>query len=365
MARADRSTLAGQWPVCHCSMVNGLYATAQCGPETAGIPPGRPQNAPRIAAQLMTGPGRWMWVPRHACVAVARSERRGHMTRPGRRRGRAGSALLIFGHRMVTRPCHIRHIRAPPAPSRVSSNRRARHRSRAGEKDAVSYRPPGDRDDAAGREPPGWYVDPRSYLDPTGQQVLRWWDGTQWSQQTRPMPGRWQGPPIAQQPSGRQPWPRRYKVMTVLGSLAVLIIVIAGMASLGAKARQADNASAVATTTPTRTATPSRTPARHATSAKAVPTSAPLTAQAAAPAPATTAPAPATTAPAPVATTHAAAPPPPASTAPTGCRPLSDEGTCYEPGEYCRDDDHGVTGVAGDGKTITCEDNDGWRWEPA
>jgi hypothetical protein len=23
-----------------------------------------------------------------------------------------------------------------------------------------------------------------------------------------------------------------------------------------------------------------------------------------------------------------------------------------------------VTGVAGDGETITCEDNDGWRWEP-
>jgi hypothetical protein len=23
-----------------------------------------------------------------------------------------------------------------------------------------------------------------------------------------------------------------------------------------------------------------------------------------------------------------------------------------------------MTGVAGDGETITCEDNDGWRWEP-
>jgi len=55
---------------------------------------------------------------------------------------------------------------------------------------------------------------------------------------------------------------------------------------------------------------------------------------------------------------------PPSSAAPTGCFPLSDEGTCYEPGEYCRDSDHGVTGVAGDGENITCEDNDGWRWEP-
>ena len=56
---------------------------------------------------------------------------------------------------------------------------------------------------------------------------------------------------------------------------------------------------------------------------------------------------------------------PPSSTAPTGCYPLSDEGTCYEPGEYCRDSDHGATGIAGDGEKIICEDNDGWRWEPA
>lgn len=55
---------------------------------------------------------------------------------------------------------------------------------------------------------------------------------------------------------------------------------------------------------------------------------------------------------------------PPSSAAPAGCSPLSDEGTCYEPGEYCRDSDHGLTGIAGDGEKITCEDNDGWRWEP-
>jgi hypothetical protein len=55
--------------------------------------------------------------------------------------------------------------------------------------------------------------------------------------------------------------------------------------------------------------------------------------------------------------------PPPAPAA--SCYPLSDDGTCYEPGEFCRDDDHGMTGVAGDGETIACEDNDGWRWEPA
>jgi len=73
----------------------------------------------------------------------------------------------------------------------------------------------------------------------------------------------------------------------------------------------------------------------------------------------------------PAATTLAPAPPPPttapatAPSTPSGCYPLSDENTCYEPGEYCRDSDHGTSGVAGDGKRIICEDNDGWRWEPA
>jgi hypothetical protein len=64
--------------------------------------------------------------------------------------------------------------------------------------------------------------------------------------------------------------------------------------------------------------------------------------------------------PAPVATQPVASP-----TTAASCYPLSDEGTCYEPGEYCRDDDHGVSGVAGDGEKIVCADNDGWRWEPA
>lgn len=75
----------------------------------------------------------------------------------------------------------------------------------------------------------------------------------------------------------------------------------------------------------------------------------------------TTVPPPTTT------TTTTSPPPPPAPTpapAPRSCTPIDDEGGCYEPGEYCRDDDHGMTGVAGDGETITCEDNDGWRWEP-
>jgi hypothetical protein len=55
--------------------------------------------------------------------------------------------------------------------------------------------------------------------------------------------------------------------------------------------------------------------------------------------------------------------PPPTAAPASSCTPLSNEGTCYEPGEYCRTTDHGVVGVAGDGKTIKCEYNNGWRWE--
>jgi hypothetical protein len=63
-------------------------------------------------------------------------------------------------------------------------------------------------------------------------------------------------------------------------------------------------------------------------------------------------------------TVTAPSPPPSAPTTQQGCYPLSNEGTCYEPGEYCRAADHGMTGIAGDGEAIICEDNDGWRWEP-
>lgn len=41
-------------------------------------------------------------------------------------------------------------------------------------------------------QPPTVYAQPGWYPDPTGLQALRWWDGRQWSQQTRPLPGRGQ-----------------------------------------------------------------------------------------------------------------------------------------------------------------------------
>jgi hypothetical protein len=64
-----------------------------------------------------------------------------------------------------------------------------------------------------------------------------------------------------------------------------------------------------------------------------------------------------TPAPAP---TPAAAPPPP-----SGCYPKASSGNCYEPGEFCSQADAGMSGVAGDGEAIICENNNGLRWEPA
>jgi hypothetical protein len=57
-----------------------------------------------------------------------------------------------------------------------------------------------------------------------------------------------------------------------------------------------------------------------------------------------------------------AAQPPPASTG--GCHPTTSTGNCYEPGEFCPTADAGMTGVAGDGKAITCKLVSGrYHWE--
>jgi hypothetical protein len=122
---------------------------------------------------------------------------------------------------------------------------------------------------------------------------------------------------------------------------------------------------------PATTASPSIKKAPVATHAVTTPSSAPAPAT---PAPPSTRPRtrPRTTAavkksvPAtPAQTTVAAPPSPTASKTPASCSPLTSTGKCYEPGEFCRKSDHGMSGVAGDGKAITCEDNDGWRWELA
>jgi cardiolipin synthase len=70
-------------------------------------------------------------------------------------------------------------------------------------------------------------------------------------------------------------------------------------------------------------------------------------------------------APAPQTTTPSTNPSSPATTADRrSCRPLTDGGNCYEPGEYCRDDNHEASGVAGNGDSITCKQTgQGWEWE--
>lgn len=179
-------------------------------------------------------------------------------------------------------------------------------------------------------------------------------------------------------PSWVSKGPRRFRgrgggnrklVGIVGGAIGLLIVGLATGCGSGAPAGDNSPASAapaspvasvtsiVASTQPPATKTTQ--PARTQT---AVSTSQPPAPSAAAPKPAP---------PAPARTTHAAAPAPPASTAPpaskapASCYPLTNGGNCYEPGEYCRNSDHGVHGVAGDGEAIVCSDNDGWRWEPA
>jgi type IV secretory pathway VirB10-like protein len=147
--------------------------------------------------------------------------------------------------------------------------------------------------------------------------------------------------------------------------IGFIVLVIIGIVAGGGKAAPTGNTSPIASgsmfaspvDSPGVTAASVRTPTAVATKAKARAkprrTAAPAT-------------------PVPVTSKAVAPPPPPPTTAPaaapstpSGCYPLTDGGNCYEPGEYCRDSDHGASGVAGDGESIICEDNDGWRWEPA
>jgi hypothetical protein len=65
----------------------------------------------------------------------------------------------------------------------------------------------------------------------------------------------------------------------------------------------------------------------------------------------------------PAPATSASPPPPPPSAA--SCYPTTPSGNCYEPGEFCSTAEHGETGIAGDDKTITCENTDPgstWHW---
>lgn len=64
--------------------------------------------------------------------------------------------------------------------------------------------------------------------------------------------------------------------------------------------------------------------------------------------------------------TRTYAPPATHSAAPVhaACYPKTDAGNCYEPGEFCRKADLGMSGIAGDGARITCvADGSRSRWE--
>jgi hypothetical protein len=190
------------------------------------------------------------------------------------------------------------------------------------------------------------------------------------------------GPPSPRppyQPPNRPPsgpprgksWPARHKALTGLLAFIALIIIIVAANSGTSPASPGGGATAGLTTT--ASATTAVTPSKHATRvAGSVQPTQPTRTQpvpATSQAPASSAKAPTTpAAPTPTTPTAVVVPPssaPATSAAPASCHPLTDAGKCYEPGEFCRAADHGASGLAGDGEVITCEDNDGWRWEPS
>lgn len=160
-----------------------------------------------------------------------------------------------------------------------------------------------------------------------------------------------------------KPETRRGKVAAVSGvSLGLLAIIIIGSATGGSSSNAPGAPTAVATSsaptmpTPTAMVTVTVTPTPHPS---ATPTHMPTPTHSAYVAPTHTA---APTHHAYVAPTHIAAPAPTQAPAPS-CYPQTSSGHCYEPGEFCPAKDQGMSGVAGDGKSITCEDNNGLRWE--
>ncbi|MBL7547385.1 PASTA domain-containing protein [Frankia sp. AgB1.9] len=48
-----------------------------------------------------------------------------------------------------------------------------------------------------------------------------------------------------------------------------------------------------------------------------------------------------------------------------GCHPTTSKGNCYKAGQLCPAAYHEQSGIAGNGEPIVCQDNNGWRWEPA
>ena len=203
-------------------------------------------------------------------------------------------------------------------------------------------------------------------------------DGVNWfqpgsGQQDPPSP-----PPPYRPPGGprdQKPWAARHKVLTGFLVFCGLVFVI-GIAAAASSSSSSPPTSAAATGVPTVKALvvkPSPTVTKAAPTSQTV-TTAPSAQAQATPAPPSTRPpttaavrrpAPstpartATTTPTPPPTTSTTSPPP----TPVSCHPLTKEGNCFEPGGWCPEADHGVSGVAGDGEAIKCENVDGWYWE--
>ncbi|RNI17896.1 hypothetical protein EFY87_18995 [Flexivirga caeni] len=148
------------------------------------------------------------------------------------------------------------------------------------------------------------------------------------------------------------------------GLIGLFIVLVVIGAAIGTTTGHGKGAPLVSrssvTTTPqaTHSTTHSPTPTHSATSTHTVVTpkpahTTPAPRETHTPAPAASAPAPSQPALAPATTTVAH----------PACYPLTNGGNCYEPGEFCRKSDHGMSGIAGDGKRIVCAYNDGWRWE--
>ena len=222
----------------------------------------------------------------------------------------------------------------------------------------------GQQADGDGRwQPPEWRYAQQRYDHGNGQRGYAGGQPQPHFQPTAPpQPGQpGLGPPSPQPPYRPQhgkSWPARHKALTGLLAFVALIIIIVAANSGGSPSSPGSGTTAGMTTTPSATATKSSSQ-RAAQSAAAMLKTPPKKTQATSAASQAAAP------PAPAPTTPTAVVAPPASAAPASCHPLTNGGNCYEPGEKCRNADHSASGVAGDGKAITCEDNGGWRWEPS
>jgi hypothetical protein len=133
--------------------------------------------------------------------------------------------------------------------------------------------------------------------------------------------------------------------MRVLGSQTVIHPKLAALALVASLAVGCGSAQ-VSTPAPTPSSTTSTSAPPSTTSAPPSTTSAPpsTTSTSLAPQSSTAVPTPSTAA---------------------SCHPLTNSQKCYQPGQFCRNSDHGMSGVAGNGEKIVCKNQNGWRWELA